>query len=267
MAHNGLVLSALARAALVLDDAALRARAEALGAYLLDHARGSDGRVGRLVRDGEPAGPGFLEDHAFVVQGLLDLFEATGAGRWHTAARDLQAAQDAHFAAPAGGYFHTADDHERLLLRTRPAEDGAEPSGNAVSALNLLRLAELANDEAARARGHAVLAAFGAPTGAGAPAREALLSAADFALGPVRQIVVVGPAPDALLAVVRRTYLPNHALVVAARPEDHPLAADKPARDGRATAYVCRRGRCERPTRDPAELQRQLAVVEPLAGD
>ncbi|MCA9559750.1 MAG: thioredoxin domain-containing protein, partial [Myxococcales bacterium] len=161
------------------------------------------------------------------------------------------------------GYFHTADDHEALLLRGRPVEDGAEPSGKAVSALNMLRMAELTDDEDARARAHALFAAFAAPTGAGAPGLEGLVGALDFALEPARQVVVVGPGPEALMAVVRRAFLPNRALVVVGAPADHTLAADKVAREGRATAYVCRRGRCERPTTDPAELERQLAAAPP----
>jgi uncharacterized protein len=272
-AWNGLALSALSRGVQVLGDARYLDAAERTGALLVVHLRDDD----RLVRssfDGTRAGAGVLEDYAFTIAGLLDLFETTSAPRWLTAALALQGVQDAQFADPAGGYFRTAADAERLLVREKPDYDGAEPSGNSVAVRNLLRLDALQTDPRWRTAAEGSLRAF-APTLEGNPdGLPVLLSALEAFLDRAKEIVITVP-PGAsgarLLDVVHTRYLPNAELitVVAGTPQDElagalPVVADKPARDGQPTAYVCERQVCQLPTTDPGALAGELDRVAPL---
>jgi uncharacterized protein YyaL (SSP411 family) len=196
--------------------------------------------------------------------------------RWLRSAADLARVADAHYADPAGGYFLAADDAEPLLARQKPAYDGAEPAGNSIMALDLLRLAELTGDDRARARAEATLRAF-APTLVRDPlAMPALLHALDFALDRAKEIVIVAPHDrgDAqpFLDRLHAAFAPNRVVVVAlgadtaALAATVPIAADKMARGGKPTAYVCEQRVCALPTGDPAVFAQQLAHVEPLPG-
>jgi len=271
-AWNGLMISAYARAALTLGDDAYAMHA-ARAADVLLARRDRDGRLPRAVKDGRGGSPGYLEDYAFVGAGLLDLHEATGSERWLEAAIALDGVLSHHFEdRDGGGFFRTADDGEALLAREKPGTDGAEPSGNSVAVMNLLRLSELTGDEHYRERAERALAAFGdalghAPAGVG----EMLLSL-DFALDTPKEIVIVTAderaTSEPLLRAVREIFAPNRVLVVHADGQDTarlvPLLEDKVAQGGKPTAYVCERRHCELPTTDPAVLAGQLRKVMPL---
>jgi uncharacterized protein YyaL (SSP411 family) len=274
-AWNGLMISAFAQAARVLGEPAYaRTAARAMDAVLAQLARGD--RLARHAVAGRATGAGYLDDYAFVVAGLLDLWEATYEPRWLERAVALQRTLDEGFQDRArGGYFATATWHERLLVREKPDYDGAEPSGNSVELENLLRLGALTADDTYRASADALLRAFG-PTLARTPdALPRMLCGLDFRLDRAREIVVVTPATAAqaepFLAVLRRTFLPSHVSVVgtagpalASLARRLPPVAGKTVTTGRATAYVCERGVCELPTTDPAVFARQIAAVEPL---
>ena len=266
---NGLAVSAFARAARVLRDPALADPARAAATALL--AARTHERLARYVMDGTPRGDAYLDDYAFLIAGLLDLYEATGEVRWLREAVALQQVLDDRFADPAGGYFLTADDHETLLTREKPDYDGAEPTGNAVALSNLLRLHELTSDDRHRARADALLTAFGSRLARRPSALPYMLTGLDFAGGPVKEIVLVSPAgADALapfLDRLARTFLPAHVLAVVRDgvPDADlaslvPLTADKRPIDGRPTAYVCERRVCKLPTTDPAVFSGQLAA-------
>jgi hypothetical protein len=254
---NGLMISAFARAGLAFArEDYLRRAATAADALLRTHF---DGDV--LRRTGRH--PALLDDYAFFAAGLLDLYEATGEGRWLSTARTLHAALAARFAHPDGGFFRTPADHEALLAREKPAYDGAEPTGNSVAALSLLRLAAIAGDAALQAEAEKLLRSFGALL-AGAPAALGeMLLAVDFALSPAKEVVLVRPAggSDAeLLDVLRPRFAPSQVLV---RHEDGavpatPLAEGRPAQGGRSTAYVCERGACQLPVTSADELRKLL---------
>jgi uncharacterized protein YyaL (SSP411 family) len=274
---NGLMVSAFARAALVLDDDDARARAQAAARFLLDHLRDEQGRLARVYNHGVARQRAVLDDYAFFIQGLLDLWDATADVTWLAEAVRLQAELDAGFAdEQSGAWFMTARDAEALLTRDKPSYDGAEPSGNAVATLNLLRLAELTGAVHHRQRAERALGTFGAVLSRGGTSAPKMLSALDFYLDTPLEVAIVAPAGQPgsarpLVDVVRRTFVPNHALVVTT--EGAPLNAararvpwvdGKIARSQRATAYVCERGVCELPTSDPAVLSRQLAKAKPL---
>ena len=277
-AWNGLMLSAFARAGQVLADGALVERATHAADFALTHLRRGD-RLVRSSLDGRASGDAFLEDYAFVMAGLLDLYEASFDVRWLRESVALQAVLDRHYwDDAAGGYFRTADDGERLLAREKPSTDGAEPSGNSVALLNLLRLAEFTTDDRLRARAEAGLRAF-EPTIVAAPSSVAgMLAAVDFADDTPKEIVIVtrdgATEAQGLLAMLRRTFVPNHILAVVDEDATHgelaatiPLVEGKVALQRQATAYVCERRVCDLPTTDPSVFARQLARVVPLPED
>ena len=253
-AWNGLMISAFARAGLALDRPDFVARAAAAADYLLRERVAG----GKLLRT-SAGHAALLEDHAFLAAGLVDLFEATGARRWLTEAVALHAQLAERFADPQGGFFRTAADAEALLAREKPAYDGAEPTGNSVAALTLLRLEALTGDASYRAQAEALLKCFGALL-AGAPAALGeMLLAVDFFLADAREVVLVRPRGGddrALLDAVRGRFSPSQVLL---RHEDGeepatPLARDRPPQDGAPTAYVCVRGACQLPVTSAASL-------------
>jgi uncharacterized protein YyaL (SSP411 family) len=254
---NGLMISAFARAGLAFArqdyvERAARAAGHLLQAHFVD---------GVLRRTGPHAG--LLEDHAFLAAGLLDLYEVSGESRWLEAAQSLHRALADRFADPQGGFFRTPTQHEPLLAREKPAYDGAEPTGNSIAALNLLRLEALTGDANYRSQAEALLKSFGALL-AGAPAALGeMLLAVDFLLSEPREVVLVRPpggSDAALLEVLRSRFAPSQVLI---RHEDGaapatPLAQDRRAKSGQATAYVCVRGACQLPVTGTADLQKLL---------
>src|SRR5262249_55746097 len=154
-----------------------------------------------------------------------------------------------------GGFFLTADDDEKLLARLSPAEDGAEPSGNSVTALNLLRLAELTGDERYRVRAERLIGAFGGILADHPTALPEMLLAVDSLTDALREIVLTPPHRREELAGfltrLNQVYLPNRVLVQAVEGEDGraasalvPLLSDREALRGKATAYVCLNRAC-----------------------
>jgi uncharacterized protein YyaL (SSP411 family) len=272
-AWNGLMISAYARAALALGDPGWADRAARAAGFVLDHMR-RDGRLFRSWRDGHAEHPAYLDDYAFLVAGLLDLYEATGEARWLREAIALDAVLAAHYEDGEGGFFMTADDSEELLAREKPAWDGAEPSGNSVHALNLLRLHELTTDDAYRRRAERTIDAFG-PRLASDPVRlSEMLLALDWRLDAPKQVVVAvtGSRGEAapFLATLGTRLVPNRILAVTA-PGDGiaalvPVAEGKVALGGRATGYVCENRVCDLPTTDPAVFAKQIDRVRPLPG-
>jgi uncharacterized protein len=271
-AWNGLAISAFARAGQVLGEPRYTARA-VRAAELVVGRMMPGGRLVRSWRRGVVGKPGTLDDHAFVAQGFLDLYEACHDPRWLLQAASLHEALRAHFADPDGGFFLTAEDDEKLLARQKPAYDGPEPAGNSVAAMNLLRLAELRSDEGARRLAERVLAAF-APQLRDADVMPGMLSALDFALDKPLEVIVVTPTPGAAAALdeaQRRVFVPSRIYVVAAEGSDLaeqarlvPLLEGKRARGDKAVAYVCRGKTCDLPTSDPAVFAAQLERIEPL---
>jgi uncharacterized protein YyaL (SSP411 family) len=270
-AWNGLMISGLAVGGRVLAEPRYVEAAARAAAFALERMR-PDGRLARSFKDGRARVTGFLDDYAFLAAGLLDLYEASFERRWLEAALALADETERRFADPAGGWFMSATDGERLIAREKPAYDGAEPSGTSVAILNALRLATFTSDDRWRAVAERAFASVAGPLGSNPLALTEALVALDFAADEPREIAIVtasGAPPAAaepLLAVLRRTFVPNRALAAAAEPDLPALArlapfvADKVALDGRPTAYVCVRGRCELPVTDPEALAAQLAA-------
>jgi len=274
---NGLMVSAYARAGAALGVPAWIDRARAAATFALERMR-LGGKLAHAWSAGAPHGEAFLDDHAFLAAGLVDLYEATGDPRWLREALSLHEALARDFSdAEHGGFFLTAAHVDTPLARQKPDSDGAVPSGNAVAARTLLRLAELTGDDRWRAQADATLRAVGGGLARAPTSAPALLAAIESRLDRMKEIVIVTPAAArdgaaALLETVLAAYLPNAVLTVVAEGDVArnatlvPLVAEKRALGGVATAYVCEQRVCALPTADPAVLARQLARVEPLPG-
>ena len=178
---------------------------------------------------------------------------------------------DRDFSDPdGGGYFFTGAHHEILLSREKPDYDGAEPSGNSVALLNLLRLEQFTGERAYRETAEKALAGFSQMLLDHGEAVPKMLTALDFYLDEPLQVVILSPRgvdPALLVKEVRRTFLPNKVLTVVeegkafeAQAKELPWIEGKSAMDSKPTAFVCRGRVCDSPTTDPAELRQQLTV-------
>ena len=266
-AWNGLMLRAFALAARVLDRDDYRAVAEKNAGFLLDKLK-SDGRLRRSYKDGRARFNGYLEDYAMVADGLVALYEATFASRWLSAADSLcDAMFELFWDAESGTFYDTPADHEKLVTRPRDIYDNATPSGTSVAVDVLLKLALLLDRNDYRQRAEAVLENLSGGMEQLPGAFGQLLSALDFHLSSPLEVAIIGEPETAdtrtLLRAVYSRYLPNK--VVAGRAEDDeeaaglvPLLANRPTRDGKATAYVCEGYVCQSPTTEPEELAEQL---------
>jgi uncharacterized protein YyaL (SSP411 family) len=208
-----------------------------------------------------------LEDYADLADGLLALYEATFDERWFAAARALADSILARFEDPAGGFFDTASDHERLIARPKDPQDNATPSGGGAATLLLLRLGALTGEGRYREAAERAIASI-APLAARYPTAFAMwLQAIDLSIGQIAEVAIVGapedPATRELLEIADG-YAPNR--VVAVRRDDVadtivPLLRDRSQLKGRATAYVCQGFACRLPVTDADALREQLAEV------
>ncbi|KAJ8399762.1 hypothetical protein AAFF_G00408670 [Aldrovandia affinis] len=275
---NGLMLSGFARAGAVLNDKALVERAEKAAQFLRDQLwdepaqrllhscyRGEEMEVEQIA---SPI-PGFLDDYVFVVCSLLDLYEATLSARWLRWAEELQLQQDKLFwDAQGGGYFCSDPSDPTLLLALKQDQDGAEPSANSVSALNLLRLSHYTGKQEWTQRSEQLLAAFSdrlVKVPIALPDMVRGLMAQHFTL---KQIVICGQ-PEAedtarLIACVNSLFLPHKVLMLADGDTEGflyqrlPILSSLKPLEGKATAYVCQNFTCALPITCPEELKRHL---------
>ncbi len=267
---NGLMLATLAEAGRFLPDGTrYTAIAREAADFLLGALRGPDGRLRRSWKDGRAQHHGTLEDHTHLADGLLALYETTFEEGWFVAARDLMDTVLERFAAPDGGFYDTAADAEALFARPRSLEDNALPSGNAMAAVVLLRLAAWTGDARHRGAAEQAVAPMSSVAARMPTGFAQWLVAYQLALAPQHEVAIVGDptAADtaALLAVVRRGHRPWQVVSVAADPASSavPLMAGRTRLEGRATAYVCRRFTCQQPVTDPVGLASQIAGVRP----
>jgi uncharacterized protein YyaL (SSP411 family) len=270
---NGLMLAAFAEAARVLNRDNYRQVAERNADFLLRELRNAEGRLWHTWRGGVAKINGYLEDYTHLIEGLLELYQITFDQRWYQAAHELAEVIIKHFSAPdgstelaeVGGFFDTSDDHEALITRPRELQDNAVPSGNAMAAFVLLRLAGLAVEPhyaelAQRSLGpmQPLLAKY--PLGF-----AQWLIALDYALSHPSEIAIVG-APDAadtraLLDVCTTGYRPHQIVALGtsdAEASAVPLLQDRSQIKGRATAYVCVDFACRPPVTDPEALRTLL---------
>ncbi|MBB3059888.1 thioredoxin domain-containing protein [Microbulbifer rhizosphaerae] len=275
-AWNGLMISAFARAGLVLNEPDYTETAKNAAAFLLENLY-EDGRLQRSFMDGRARHNGYLEDYAFTIAAMLDLYEASGELHWLQQALALdETLEKLYEDRKQGGFYMTSDDHEKLLAREKPAFDGAEPSGNSAALLNLLRLHEFTTDDRFRQRAEKGLKAFAGSLQTNPMALSEMMQALAFYRDRAKEIIIVTPEGEKdsaapMLAELRRTFLPNRVLAVVEQGRELarqtkliPLLEGKKAQAGKATAYVCEQGVCELPVQDSAIFSRQIRKVEPL---
>jgi uncharacterized protein YyaL (SSP411 family) len=262
---NALMIGAFAEAYKVLGDPAHRAAAERAVAFVYARLH-RDGRLLRTWTAGEAKLEAYLDDYAFLLNALLDLFEGTADRSLVARARALaDTILDRFEDRERGGFFFTGTGHEALVHRPKPVFDGSIPSGNSAAVVGLLRLFHYVGEQVYLDAAERALRAFSAAMAANPFGYANMIAAADFYLRKPREIVVVGTPADArtaeLMARINRAYVANKTVVLSdpADAERMPLADGKTQIDGKPTAYVCHRYTCSPPVTSWAEL-------EPLLG-
>ena len=262
---NGLMISALSRAGIALDEPRYVHAARFAADFLLKTMLRNDGSLQHRHRAGETGIDGFLEDYAFFVWGLIDLYEATFEAVYLRQALALNARMIADFHdAERGGFFFTAHGAETLISRTKDVYDGALPSGNSSAAFNLLRLARLTGDAELERLADATFRAMGQQVGSLPSGHTVMLTALDFAIGPSREIVLAAETIEDIAGfrtVLRSRFLPRAVTLFHASGQQGEalrdlvpfLSAQLPV-DGQATAYVCENYSCDTPATTAAAL-------------
>ncbi len=249
---NALMISALADAGAVLERDDYLDAAVACATFLLAERRDGEGRLLRT-----PKIPAFLDDHAYLIEALITLYEATFDPTFYREAVALADTMIARFGDPErGGFFTTPDDGEHLGARRKDLEDSPIPSGNSSAAFGLLRLALLSGEGGYERHALGVLRLLYPMAGRYPSAFGHLLRALDFYLAPVREVAIVGPDAGELVRVVRHEYRPH--LVLAAGEGDVPLLEGRAPVDGRAAAYVCEHFVCQAPVTSAQALAAAL---------
>jgi uncharacterized protein len=269
---NGLMIAALARGARVLGNKVYAAAALDAANFILENMRTREGRLLHRYREGDANITAHVDDYAFFIWGLLELYATTFDADHLEIALSLSEDLLVHYWDPqGGGLFFTPDDGEDLIVRKKEIYDGAIPSGNGVAMQNFLRLARLTGKMEYEARASGIMSAFSGHVDRFPSGHTQFLCSLDFALGPCFEVIVVGPAESLevkeMMHTLNSRFIPNH--VALFRPSDgDSLAIDNlsefveshVAIDGKATAYVCENHVCKAPFTDVQEFR---AFLEP----
>jgi len=263
---NGLMISALAQTYQVLGDARHLAAAQRAANYVLTGMRQPDGALFATARHGKAKLNAYLDDYAFLIAGLIDLYESDFDPRWLREALALEKLLAERFWDEAnGGYFTTGSNHEELIARLKSPHDGALPSGASVQALNLLRLAELTGQGKLAQRAEATIQSVGALANRYPAAFSQLMIAVDFLASAPREIVVAGeldePRTQEFLSVVRGRFAPQRVVALSdARADEDamPILEGKRRGESGPRAFVCRNYACKAPVDSVAALRAAL---------
>ncbi len=263
---NGLMIAALCRAAQAFQRTDYAYAAERAAAFVLDRLRTPEGRLLHRYRDGEASLPAHVDDYAFFISALIDLYETVFNVGYLETALDLNRIFIRHFwDDDRGGFYFTADDTEEILVRKKEIYDAAVPSGNSIAMLNLLRLGRITGDTGLEAKALAVSSAFAREVGEYPAAYSQLMVAVDFAQGPAHEVVVAGDSgaedTKAMLQALLSRYLPNKVLLLRPAEQKSPdidrisgFTQYHVSIGGKATAYVCRDRNCQLPTTDVGKM-------------
>jgi uncharacterized protein YyaL (SSP411 family) len=261
-AWNGLMLAAFAEAGAILADAGYLGVAKRNADFLLEHLV-RDGRLLRTWKRGAAKLNGYLEDYANVADGLIELYQASGEVYYLTRAREFADLMITEFwDEENGGFYFTSNDHEELIVRNKDFYDNATPSGNSAAADVLSRLAKLVGDEKYGRFAISVLRLTASqlrryPQGFGRA-----LSAIEFNLAPIKEVVIIGPTGNDLERELRRHYLPNAVIVLSSNPGSGsvtvPLLMDRGMVNNNPTAFVCESSVCQLSVTTAEGLRSQL---------
>lgn len=268
-AWNGLMIAALAKGARILGESQYADAAAQAVEFIMDNLRREDDRLLARYREGHAAFPAYLDDYAFLVWGLLELYQADFDLK-HVD-RAVQLTEDMirlFWDQEKGGFFFYGNDSEQLLARPKEIYDGAIPSGNSVATLNLLRLARLTGNEQYEKLAESQFKAFAGNVRAYPPGFTQTLMALQFAAYGSQEIVIAGD-PEAsdtqeMLEVVNSAFLPNAVVVLDPPAQEEqvkqrfPFTEGKGAKEGKATVYVCQNYACQAPVTSPQEVRELL---------
>jgi uncharacterized protein YyaL (SSP411 family) len=268
LSWNALMIAALADAGAALGRQEYIDAGAACARFVLESMRDQEGRLLRTWKDGEGRLNAYLEDHAYLLEALLRLYEATLEVRWFDAARETADAMIARFAdEERGGFFTTSNDHEELIARRKDVGDHPIPSGNSSATYGLLRLAALTGESGYEDRAIGTMRVF-APAAMQHPdAFSHLLQAIDFYISPVREVALIAPANGSgdgaalgeLAGVVRSAHRPHVVLAGGPEGSERPeLLRERHAVEGHPAAYVCQNFTCRAPVTKPSELASAL---------
>jgi uncharacterized protein YyaL (SSP411 family) len=264
-AWNGLMIAALAKGFQILQMSAYLEAAEKAVDFILTRLQREDGRLMARYREGNADYLGYLDDYAFLISGLLELYFASGKPSYLQNALRLQSEQERLFRDEnEGGYFLTGSDAEELLFRPKESYDGALPSGNSVSALNLFRLARLTGNNTWEQKANQHLNDFrnileNYPSG-----YTAFLQAIQFALHPSQEIIFAGSLNDLQLSEMKKTlfslFRPYATVLYHEGTLDKliPWIKDYPLTSGNVSAYLCQNFTCQRPAENIQEFEALL---------
>ena len=273
---NGLMIAALAKGAQVFDEPRYASAARRAADFILKNVRTSQGRLLHRYREGEAALTAHVDDYAFLIYGLLELYEATFEVYYLETALGLTKDLVRHFwDHENGGFYFTANDGERILVRQKEIYDGAVPSGNSVAMLNLLRLGRITASADFEEKAARIGRTFYGNVSQLPSAYTQLMASADFAIGPSYEVVIAGDlqADDTrqMLDAIRGIFMPNKIVIL--HPIDQkppsiddivPFIKDHSSIDGKATAYVCLDYNCQLPTKDIGSMLELLGSEQPL---
>ncbi len=267
-AWNGLMIGAMSTAARILNEPRYLDAAQRAAAAVLTHLQ-RDGRLLRRYRDGEGAIPAYLDDYAFLIWGLHDLYEADFNPRWLAEASRLTDQMiELFWDEEQHGFFFSGHDGEALIVRTKELHDAAIPSGNSVAFLDLVRLGHLTGNTRWQQLAEQMQQTFGGQVQQLPVGYAQFLIGLDFAIGPLQEIVFAGSSDDenmrSMQAVLRQHFLPR--ALSALHPNTNgeaieelvPFLKAQTALDGHSTAYVCENYACQLPVTTPKALSEQL---------
>ena len=269
-AWNGLMIAALAKGYRALGDRDYLEAAEKGALFVMNHLRSKEGRLLRRFRSGEAAFPGFVDDYAFFVWGLIELYEA---GFRIDFLREAIAVNDAmldlFWDEERGGLFFTGSDGEELIARKKEIYDGAIPSGNSIAVKNLLRLAKITGDVQLKERADELIRSFLWIVERDAHAYTQFLEALDFLKGPSVEIVITGdpesPITKDMVEAVQRIFIPNAVLIHALNDGDwkelskvSPFLSNMDTAGDKPAAYICEGYTCRAPVYDVDTLNKAL---------
>ncbi len=264
---SSLMLLALAEAGRALGRMDYLQSARQNARFILQHLF-VEGRLKRSWRDGVAQSDAFLEDYAAFGLAMLALYQADPDPGWYQASLQMLEHLLGHFVDPQGGFYDTSDQHESIIYRPKNLQDNATPSGNALAAMLLLELGSYEGRSDWHAQAEQLITGMQANLSRYPAAFGFWLTAADYALGPVHEVAIVGnleaPATLSLLEPVWQGYHPRLVLAASQYPPpagSPPLLSDRPLLNGSPTVYVCQDFVCRQPVNDPQELSNQLQAT------
>jgi uncharacterized protein YyaL (SSP411 family) len=267
---NGLMIAALAKGAQVFNEPRYETAAGRAAEFVLNNLTKPDGRLIHRYRDGQAALPAHVDDYAFLIWAMLELYETTFDVNYiHRALGVNRDLIDHFWDDNYGGFYFTADDSEGLLLRQKEIFDGATPSGNSVAMLNLLRLGRLTANSDFEKKASKIGCAFSGNVSQSPSSYAQLMIALDFALGPSFEVVIAGDSQtndtQEMLRVIRGRFIPNKVIILRSAEQSLPeidhiatFTKNHSSINGKATAYICSNYDCRLPTSDIDTMLRLL---------